>query len=59
MSNYIQTIHNKQFMCIDDYFWNHRYWYVEKTKWVDWGSFEKSKVMNEIEFNDYINKNYE
>jgi len=58
MSSYIKTIGKYRWVCIDDYFWNHHYWYVKLKEWENWNNFKISNkdVLTESEFNKLINK---
>lgn len=56
MSSYIREINNKRYACIDDYYWIHKYWYVELKEWEYWINFDIRwrKVYNDLEFNKII-----
>jgi len=54
MSSYITRVGEKNFFCMDDYFWHYQYWYVElsdnETIWnID---LTNKKVLTEWEFEE-------
>ncbi len=64
MSNFTKEVWEDKWYCIDDHFWNHRYWYVkmtqeEKESDSAWLSFniEWREVLNGEKFSEIILKN--
>lgn len=50
MSNFIKEVNWKKYYCIDNYFWDHEYWYIEFEEWDTWLSLDihKRKVLKEL-----------
>lgn len=66
MSNFITEVNWKKYFAIDDYFWQHQYWYIEFEDGDTWLSLDQTKRIvlkelprdKEIIIRDKIDKEY-
>lgn len=43
MSSFITEVNWKKYYCLDDYFWTHKYWYIEFEDGDTWLSLDATK----------------